>query len=310
MLDVRQLRYFVAIFETGAVTKAAATLHVAASALSHHLTNLEAQLETKLFERKPRGMLPTAAGHRLYDHARLILKATETAEADLKLSGYSVGGAVSVGMGYSAAKVIGVDLAKTIIKDLPHVNLAISESLSASTLSRLTRSELDVAIVYNPAPDPTVRIQPILEEKLAILGNKKLIGEKDDDITFDEILDLPLILLNQGISARALMDDGGLLRKIETRAIMRMNSVQTIIGLVEAGLGCAVGPKILMEEQVRRGDIGCRIISGPELKRTLYLCEMVSTPPTFAREAVCRIILDLIEKAVRSGKWQGRFIAV
>jgi len=110
------------------------------------------------------------------------------------------------------------------------------------------------------------------------------------------------------VSARALMDDISLLRKLESRARMQMNSVQAIAGLLEAGLGCAIGTPLFMEEQLLRGVVGYRLIDSPKLLRTLYLCELASRPPTFAMEAVRGIVLDLIEEAVTSGRWQARLL--
>jgi len=212
-------------------------------------------------------------------------------------------------MAHSAVKVMGVDLAKRVLKDLPRVNLAITESLSGSTLVGLMESEVDLALVYNPPPDRRPRIRPVLEEKLVLLGKPELIGAQTDAIAFDSLLELPLILLRQGVSARALMDDLTLLRKLESRASMQMNSVQAIAGLLEAGLGCAIGTPLFMEEQLARGVVGHRPIDTPELLRTLYLCELANRPPTFAMEAVRGIVLDLITEAVSGGRWQARLLS-
>jgi LysR family nitrogen assimilation transcriptional regulator len=78
-MDSRQLRYFAAIHEEGSLARAAERQHVAISALSRHLGNLESELGTLLFVREPRGMRPTAAGLRLYEHARNILRAMTAA---------------------------------------------------------------------------------------------------------------------------------------------------------------------------------------------------------------------------------------
>ncbi|GKT20994.1 hypothetical protein AVHM3334_03150 [Acidovorax sp. SUPP3334] len=64
------LRYFLEVAQCGSLTEASARLHVAASALSRQIAGLEAQLGTPLFERHPRGMVPTAAGEILATHAR------------------------------------------------------------------------------------------------------------------------------------------------------------------------------------------------------------------------------------------------
>ena len=93
-MNSKQLAYFTAIYETGTLTKASGQVRVAVSALSHHLANLEAELGTELFVRKPRGLVPTAAGNRLYDHAKSILRSISAAETDIRDSGREIAGDV------------------------------------------------------------------------------------------------------------------------------------------------------------------------------------------------------------------------
>jgi LysR family transcriptional regulator, nitrogen assimilation regulatory protein len=307
-MDLRQLRYFAAIMEHGTLTQAAENMRVAGSALSHHLGNLETELGVQLFERKARGMEPTAAGHRLHDHAKAILKAFAAAEADIRQAGGTISGKVSIGMAYSAVKAIGVQLATRVLSEFPQLELALSESLSGATLVHLMASEVDLALVYNPPADAALRTKPVLEESMVLVGKREIIGETDEPITFNELLELPMILLRQGVSARAILDDVSLLKKIESRAKLQMNSVQAIVGSLEAGLGCLVGTKLFMQDQLARGTMHFRPIIEPELSRKLYLCELSSRPPTFALEAVEMLILDLIRTAVRDGRWDARLI--
>ena len=72
-MDSRQLRYFIAVYEQRNLSRAADQASVAQSALSHHISNLEAEFATPLFERKPRGMEPTAAGERPWRDRRYII---------------------------------------------------------------------------------------------------------------------------------------------------------------------------------------------------------------------------------------------
>lgn len=283
-------------------------MRVAGSALSHHLGNLETELGVQLFERKARGMEPTAAGYRLHEHAKAILKAMAAAEADIREAGGTISGTVSIGMAYSAVKAIGVDLATRVLSDFPQVELALSESLSGATLVHLMASEVDLALVYNPPADAALRTRPVLEERMVLVGKREIIGESDEPVAFKELLDLPIILLRQGVSARAIIDDVNLLKKIEGRAKLQMNSVQAIAGSLEAGLGCVIGTKLFMQDQLARGTVHFRPIIEPELSRTLYLCELVSRPPTFALEAVQKLILELIRNAVLDGRWEARLL--
>jgi len=308
-MDLRQLRYFSAIIEHGTLSQAAENLRVASSALSHHLGNLEGELGVRLFERKPRGMEPTAAGYRLNEHAKQILRAFAAAETDVREAGGEISGAVSVGMAFSAVKAIGVALAQRVLTDYPRVELALTESLSGATLLNLMASDVDLALVYNPPSDAALRVRPVLEERMVCVGKREIIGDTDDPISFGELLELPMILLRQGISARAIIDDANLLKKIESRARLQMNSVQAIAGSLEAGLGCVIGTKLFMHDQLISGALHFRPIKEPELSRTLYVCELAARPPTFALEAIRDLILELVSDAVKDGRWEARLLA-
>ena len=304
-MDSRQLRYFAAIHEEGSLARAAERERVAVSALSRHLANLEAELGSRLFDREPRGVRPTGAGQRLYDHARAILRAMAAAEADLRDEGREVAGDVSVGMAYSAVKAIGVALMQRVLADYPKLKLSLSESLSGSTLLHLLASEVDLAMVYNPPQEPRLRAQPVLEERMVLVGRADLIGG-EGPITFNEVLELPLFILRQGLSARALMDDDALLKKLEERAQFQMNSISAITGSLLAGIGCVIGTELMMQEHLESGALASRPIVTPELNRTLYICELADRPATFALETVRHLCVTLSLDAVASGRWQAR----
>lgn len=307
-MDSRQLRYFAAIYERRSLSGAAEAERVAVSALSYHLANLEAEVGAALFERKPRGLQPTAAGERLNTHARAILKAMDAAARDLSSLRDTVSGEVAVGLAYSAVKAIGVELARRVISDYPDLTLILSESLSGTTLLHLTAADVDLALIYNPPQTPILRTTPLLEETMVLVGLREIIGDTDRPITVDEVLTLPIILLRQGVSARALLEDAHLLRKLEARARLQLNSVQAIAGSLEAGLGCAIGTRLFMREQIESGVLHWRPIVDPILTRTLHLCDLADRPPTIALETVRGLILDLIGHAVTAGRWEARLL--
>jgi LysR family nitrogen assimilation transcriptional regulator len=304
-MDSRQLRYFAAIHEEGSLARAAERQHVAISALSRHLGNLESELGTLLFVREPRGMRPTAAGLRLYEHARNILRAMTAAEHDLRDEGREVAGSVAVGMAYSAVKAIGVALMQSVLADYPKVRLSLTESLSGSTLIHLIASEVDLALVYNPPHDPRLRTRAILQEDMVLLGRPDIIGGTGP-IQFDEVLELPLIILRQGLSARALLDNATLRKRLEEHAQLQMNSVSATAGSLLAGIGCAIGTPFFMKEHLDAKTIVARQIVSPELKRTLFMCEMSDRPATFALETIRQLCINLTLDAISSGRWEAQ----
>ncbi|WP_281926674.1 LysR family transcriptional regulator [Roseibium album] len=302
-MDSRQLRYFAAIFEEGALARAADRERVAVSALSRHLSNLEAELGTPLFERLPRGVRPTASGARLYEHARAILRSMQAASADIRDNANEVAGEISVGFAHSAVKAIGVPLVQRVSQACPKLRLHLSEIFSGSTAQQLASSEVDLTLTYNQSPDSRFRFQPILEEELVLVGRPDVMGGTDA-ISFEALLELPLIILRQGLNTRAVMDDPSLLRRIEENAQFQINSIAAIGGSLLSGIGCLIGTEFILKEHIDAGTLVTRPIVRPKLSRALYIGELSDRPATFALEAVRQLCIELTVEAVEARQWK------
>jgi len=307
-MDSRQLRYFIAVYEQRNLSRAADQANVAQSALSHHIANLEAEFATPLFERKPRGMEPTAAAERLYEHARIILRAMAAAEREIKEGSTNIVGDISIGMANSGVKAIGVPLMQAVLTKFPNLKLSLTESLSGTTLLHLMASEVDLALVYNPPSNKELIAEPVLEEEMVCVGTPKLLGKSKAPMSFDELTRLPLILLLQGLSSRALLDDPVLLKRLEANAILRLNSISGTIGALLAGLGCAIATRLFVQEQLATGRLVAREVVEPKLTRTLYLCRLRNRPMTYAMEEMRRLMLALIADRVGQGAWQATLL--
>jgi LysR family transcriptional regulator, nitrogen assimilation regulatory protein len=307
-MDSRQLRYFIAVYEQRNLSRAANQASVAQSALSHHISNLEAEFATPLFERKPRGMEPTAAGERLYEHARIILRAMAAAEREIREGSQSIAGEISIGMANSGVKAIGVPLMRAVLAKYPNLKLSLTESLSGATLMHLLASEVDLALVYNPPAEKDLVAEPVLEEQMFCVGTPKLIGKSRAPISFEALTDLPLITLLHGLSSRALLDDSVLLKRLEANAILHLNSISGMTGALLAGLGCAVATKLFAQEHLESGKLVAREVIEPKLTRTLYLCHLHNRPMTYAMEEMRRLILALIADQVGQGAWEATLL--
>ncbi|MEW6640305.1 MAG: LysR family transcriptional regulator [Pseudomonadota bacterium] len=307
-MDSRQLRYFVAVYEQRNLSRAADQTNVAQSAISHHIANLEAEFATPLFERKPRGMEPTAAGERLYEHARFILRAMSDAEREVRQGADVMSGEISVGMANSGVKTIGVPLMQTVLAKHPDLKLSLTEGLSGATLMHLMASHVDLALLYNPSADKDLVAEPVLEERMVCVGTPKVIGCSKAPITFDEMARLPHILLGQGSSSRALLDDPVPLKRLEASAVLHLNSLSAITGALLAGLGCALATKLFVREQLKAGTLVAREVVRPKLTRTLYICRLRNRPATYVMEEMKRLMLRLIAEQVRRGAWEAKLL--
>jgi LysR family nitrogen assimilation transcriptional regulator len=109
-MDLRQLGYFVGIVQAGSLSRAADQMHVAQSALSHHLASLETELARQLVTRSPKGILLTEAGAVLYRHAEAILRDVEFAKRDAASVLDVPSGRVSIGFPAAWAAIVGYEL--------------------------------------------------------------------------------------------------------------------------------------------------------------------------------------------------------
>src|SRR6266702_223065 len=305
-MDSRQLRYFIAVYEQRNLSRAADQVNVAQSALSHHISNLEAEFATPLFERKPRGMEPTAAGERLYEHARIILRAMAEAETEVREGARVIAGDISIGMANSGVKAIGIELMRTVLTKYPKLKLSLTESLSGATLMHLMISSVDLALVYNPPSEKELITEPVLEEEMFCVGIPKLVGKGKAPIRFEELSRMRLILLRYGLglSSRALLDDPVLLKRLEGSAILHANSITGMTGALVEGLGCTIATKLFAREELAAGRLVAREVIEPKLTRTLYLCRLRNRPMTYAMEEMRRRMLALVAEQVRNGGWQ------
>lgn len=307
-MDIRQLRYFQAIYENGSLLAASRRVNVATTALSYHLGRLEDEVSARLFERTPRGLTPTAAGERLHDHATAILRAIDVALADLRQGGKEISGSVRVGMAYSAVRAIGVPLARKLLTEHPKVQLSLNESLSGATLTSLLRGEVDVALVYNPPADDRIKNRPLLVERMACVGREDLIGPPGVPITVDEMMTLPIIVLQQGVASGMVMNEQDQLKRIESRAVLTMNSIQAISGALRERLGCTIATKLSVSGAVADGTLSYRPIVSPGLSRELHLCEPSGAPQTYVLETIKAMLITLIVEAVGKGVWEAELV--
>jgi DNA-binding transcriptional LysR family regulator len=145
-MDSRRLRHFLAVYEHGTLGRAAAAIHVTQPALSKSIRQLEQELNVKLFERTPSGVVATLHGHTLSLHAKMIEAEMHNAEREIASLSGATKGSVTVGVTPSIA----ADLLPTTFLRLraerPGITLKMQEGLMEQHIPALRRGELDVVI--------------------------------------------------------------------------------------------------------------------------------------------------------------------
>src|SRR4051812_19334417 len=138
-MDLRQLRYFIAVAERGGFAAAASTLNVAQSALSRHVKELEHELGGKLFERGARGVSVTESGKVLLARGRWLLGTIDDIKAEVRTENREPSGTVRLGAPSSLAEILYAPFAQLFVKRFPRVRLELSEGLTDGMSDRLLR---------------------------------------------------------------------------------------------------------------------------------------------------------------------------
>ncbi|OAF06268.1 hypothetical protein AYJ54_14165 [Bradyrhizobium centrolobii] len=301
-LSLRQLRYFVAIADSGAFARAAESLNIAQSALSHHVSEIEAELGVTLLDRRPRGIALTTAGRRLYEHAGAILSAMAKAEIDVKTFTEVAAGPVSIGVSHTAGAVSALPIMQGVGVGCPNVHLTISEGLSPHLTEQVLSGALDFALVFNPSNDARLEREALLKEELFLIGRAEIIGRSNSPIAFADIPQGAVLGLTPPTS-RAIIQTQILRNQIRPSPKLEIDSLNIMRTALEAGLGCAILARSTVGNDLLASGIHARRIVEPTLMRELCLISLADHPQTRAFTEVRKILREVVLQDAKSGRW-------
>jgi DNA-binding transcriptional LysR family regulator len=246
-MELRHLRYFVAVAEEGHVTRAAERLGIQQPPLSQQIQSLERELDAQLFRRKPRGVELTPAGRALYDEAKAILARTEEAVAATKRAARGEAGRIGIGFTSSASFHPFVPRTiRTFRETHPLVALALEESGTSELVGALRSQAIDAAFVRSPfgeSVDLTVR--PLLDEPMvAALPSGHPLSTANEPLPLAALAGEIFILYRRPVGPGlhdaiiAACDRAGFSPQIGQEAPRMLST----LSLVAAGLGVTVVP--------------------------------------------------------------------
>lgn len=304
-MELRQLKYLIAIIDYGSISKASGQLRIAQPALSHQISNLEIELGTKLLIRSARGAVPTEAGMRLYRQAQVILAHVEEAKMDARMSDFTdpFSGSVSIGLPTSTSTILALPLLHEIHERFPRIQLRLVEGLSGLLLEMMLRHRLDLAIQFRSEPVVGLQVEHLLDEKLFLVSSRP---EADGEpIDLAELGDRMVSLPGLPHSMRLVVDDYCRARRIELRIVFEVDSLPALRAIAATGLASVILPQSALAEPSAYGPLYSRPIKGPSLSRPLGLCRSDATLPSRAVEAVEEVLRFLVRELVTSGVWTG-----
>lgn len=270
-MELRQLRYLIALAEERHFTRAAEREHIAQPALSQQIRRLEQELGLTLVERTTRRVSLTAAGELLLARARRVIAEVGAADAELQALRGVHTGHVTVGTMHTMGP-IDVSLALAVFHERhPGVELTVREQSSEELAEMLRVDELDLAFL-----SVTERVeshglglhQLVSEELMAILPlDHPLAGRRR--IRMAELASEEFIAFRIGARLRELLGQAGRLAGFEPRVTLESNESQRIRRLVARGMGVAILPR--SDVETSGAEVAVATLIEPVLRRDITL---------------------------------------
>lgn len=242
-MDFRQLVYIVTIADCQNISKAARELYVSQPSLSHFVAKTETELGVKLFDRNTSPLSLTYAGERYVETAREILKLHQNLQKEFSEITQSKKGKISIGISQGRGAFMLPLILKEYRKEYPDIVIRTVEGSSDSLKEMLKKGQMDFMIATEDVVEPGLKSEVIYQEELLLVTKKENLLVDKDYIEWEQMRDLPFIMLKKGHGIRSKCDRLFKEHNIIPQIIFETTSNTMALRLAAVGEGVAIVPK-------------------------------------------------------------------
>lgn len=272
-MELRHIRYFLALADEGNFTRAAAKLGIGQPPLSQQIRDLENEIGAALFHRVPHGAELTAAGEAFRAEAKAAVDAAEKAKLAAQRANRGEIGRLSLGFTASSAfNTIVTSTIREFRNRWPQVRLSLTEMNTNALMERLMRGEIDAAFIRPGLEDPrNVRLKRFDDEPMLIaLPVHHPLAERDR-VPIAALAHEPFILFPRMVGLSLYDDIAAACREagFELMVTQEAPQIPSVVNLVAANLGVSIVPASIA--QIKLDGVTYREIDGPPLVARLGL---------------------------------------
>jgi len=307
-MDLRQLKYFVQIVESGSLAKASRQLYIAQPALSQHVAKLESEVGKPLLIRTAKGVTPTENGAALHHHARFILRQLEQALSIARQEPGTVHGMVSVGLAATTVCAVGTPFMRRIREKYPGIVLNIVEGMSGHLAQMMRLGQLDLAILFSRDAVSDLPCEPLVEEELFVMlpEDSDLVAPRRVKLSCEETANLPLILPTGIHGLRRRITAEFEQRNLAMHVVAEIDSLSLLMTCVRDGMGATIKPiSAVFQEGQRREGWRTMAFSDANMKRPNFLYSVDPERMSPATAAVRAELRETVKHLVQQGQWEG-----
>jgi LysR family tcuABC transcriptional regulator len=307
-VDLRQLRYFTQIVESGSLSKASRQLFIAQPALSQQLSKLEGEVGKPLLNRSAKGVSPTENGLALYHHARFMLRQLDQALSIARQESGAVQGMVSLGLPATTLSAIGLPLVRRVRERYPSILLNVVEGMSGHLGQMMRMGQLDLAVLFSSDAAPDLTVDALLEEELFVMLPKhsRLVPARRTSLAIAEAAALPLILPTGTHGLRRRISAEFDRRNLSPRVVAEIDSLSLLMNCVYDDMGATIKPMAAILHEDERGRKWRALpISDARITRRNYLYSLMPDRLSTAAAAVGAELRETARRLVDTGVWSG-----
>jgi DNA-binding transcriptional LysR family regulator len=243
---VADLRALIAAAELRSFAAAAKTLHLSLPAFSRRISNLEARLGVRLFDRTTRSVELTVLGKRFVREIATVVDDLDRSVLGLRDAAQLEAGDVTIGCVFSAVHHFLPAVIRSYRERHPNVLVRILEQGADGVFASVTHGEVDFAINYIGMQESDVEFTPLLKEPYVLACRADHGPGARRSVRWDELAAWDQVRVSQASRNRIFIDQALADLPAMPRPVCEVRHVSTLIGLVEAGLGVAIVPKLTL----------------------------------------------------------------
>lgn len=242
-MELHQLVYFVAVFETGSFSKAAARCNIAQPSLSQQIIKLEREFNAQLFDRMGRTTTPTEAGKVFYPRAKMILAEVEQAKYSILETQTSGNGKLSVGIIPTLAPFVIQGTVLRFKEQYPNVTLLIREDTTDNLLDLLINADMDISYLSAPIQNKMTISENLLTEGLYVAVGLESEYAHLSSIDSHLLDDQPFIMLHDQHCLSKQTESFCYAQGLSTHTLYRTSQLSTALEFVRSNIGIALIPE-------------------------------------------------------------------
>lgn len=253
-MNYERLNTFITVYEQRNFSDAAKILFVSQPTITSHIKALEEELESKLFERTTKKIIPTESARILYKYAKRIVRFTQLAQKEIRNINDIPHDDLPIGASMTIGEYILPSFLKQFKDQFPLITINTKITNSENIITQIKNRQIDIGLIETVTDETELKIEPILEDEIVLITPIDYQFQKKKTVTVDELKKIPLIFREKGSGTREVTEsyiEKAGISSDSLQIVMELGSTESIKSAVEAGLGAAFVSNNVIQKELK-----------------------------------------------------------